>query len=52
MSQAAVINYSNKVSCNGDDLSSKHPLIYLNIKNKNQVKCPYCGKIFVNKKVK
>jgi uncharacterized Zn-finger protein len=36
----------NKVSCSGDDLSSKHPLIYLNIKNKEQVKCPYCGKVF------
>lgn len=41
------ITYVNnhKVSCKGDDVSTEHPLIYLEIK-KDQIICPYCSKIF------
>ena len=41
-----------KISCSGYDNLSKHPLIYLDIKNKKQAICPYCGKIFLNKNIK
>jgi uncharacterized Zn-finger protein len=41
-------NNSNvkKITCSGDDAASKHPLIYLNIGDKSEITCPYCGKIF------
>lgn len=35
-----------KIACSGDDEASKHPLIYLNIVDKTEIICPYCGKIF------
>ncbi len=35
----------HKISCSGADESSKHPKVYLAIKN-NVCKCPYCGTIF------
>ena len=41
------INYNirhKKVKCSGDDVSSNHPLIYLDIKENAVVACPYCGK--------
>ena len=33
-----------KVSCYGDE-KSKHPLVYLDLKD-GYAKCPYCGKEF------
>jgi uncharacterized Zn-finger protein len=38
---------TKKVACNGDALNSHHPLIYLNLGEKNSVVCPYCGKHFI-----
>ncbi len=35
---------SIKFSCDGGSLSSKHPLIFLNLGNNNNISCPYCGK--------
>ncbi|MDA0901854.1 MAG: zinc-finger domain-containing protein [Proteobacteria bacterium] len=41
---------SATVKCDGGKDSSKHPLIYLNIKEGGNVTCPYCGKYFTTKK--
>ncbi len=38
---------TKKVSCNGYALNSHHPLVYLNLGEKNSVVCPYCGKHFI-----
>lgn len=41
---------TKKVSCEGVKGPSSHPLIYLNMGNKNHVICPYCSKYFtINK---
>jgi uncharacterized Zn-finger protein len=41
---------SKKVSCDGNDDKSKHPLVYLNMGKNDSVTCPYCGKCFtINK---
>ena len=37
---------SKEVSCSGPKDLSKHPLVYLNIGDKEGVSCPYCGKYF------
>jgi len=37
---------SKKVSCDGEISSSKHPLVYLNMGDKDFVVCPYCSKYF------
>ncbi len=37
-------NDAKKVSCDGGDGASKHPLVYLKIDEKGSVTCPYCGK--------
>ena len=37
---------SKKVSCDGGAGSSKHPLVYLNMGEKDFVICPYCSKYF------
>jgi uncharacterized Zn-finger protein len=37
---------SKKVSCDGGTGSSKHPLVYLNMGEKDFVVCPYCSKYF------
>lgn len=37
---------SKKVSCDGGVESSKHPLVYLNMGEKDFVVCPYCSKYF------
>ena len=41
-----VLVNEKKVSCSGGKGSSKHPLIYLNMGNKDHVVCPYCSKYF------
>ena len=43
-------NNETSVSCNGDDFSGKHPLIYLTIED-GRAECYYCGKIFVTEKI-
>jgi uncharacterized Zn-finger protein len=40
---------SKKVSCDGGDNKSKHPLVYLNMGENDSVICPYCGKHFTIK---
>ena len=47
-----VISESKKVSCSGDKGSSSHPLIYLDMGNKDYVICPYCSKYFTTDKEK
>jgi len=37
-------NDSTKVVCDGGDLASKHPLVYLKINESGSATCPYCGK--------
>lgn len=40
-----------KVSCDGGAGSLGHPKVYLEIGEKGNIECPYCGKNFVLKKV-
>ncbi len=40
---------SKKISCDGGDDKSKHPLVYLNMDKNDSISCPYCGKIFAIK---
>jgi len=37
---------SKKVSCDGNGGASSHPLVYLNMGEKDHVICPYCSKYF------
>jgi uncharacterized Zn-finger protein len=41
---------SKKVSCEGGSGASSHPLVYLNMGNKDFVVCPYCSKNFTMEK--
>lgn len=41
---------SKKVSCEGGSGASSHPLVYLNMGEKDSVICPYCSKHFTIKK--
>ncbi|MBM5781875.1 MAG: zinc-finger domain-containing protein [Pelagibacterales bacterium] len=41
---------SKKVSCDGGNKSSSHPLVYLNMGNNESIVCPYCSKTFVIQK--
>lgn len=40
---------SKKVSCDGAKGASSHPLVYLNMGEKDFVVCPYCSKYFTIK---
>ena len=40
---------STEVSCSGTKDTSPHPLVYLNMGNKDGVVCPYCSKYFTRK---
>lgn len=40
---------SKEISCSGTKDSSMHPLVYLNIGDKDGVVCPYCSKYFTIK---
>jgi uncharacterized Zn-finger protein len=40
---------TKEVSCSGARDSSPHPLVYLNIGDKDGVVCPYCSKYFTVK---
>ncbi len=50
----AEILYTNSqiVSCEGGKLGSSHPLVYLNMGEKDFVICPYCSKFFTTNKTK
>ena len=41
---------SKKISCDGAKGASTHPLVYLNMGEKDYVICPYCSKYFTIKK--
>jgi uncharacterized Zn-finger protein len=41
---------SKKVSCEGGSGASSHPLVYLNMGDKEHVSCPYCSKCFTIQK--
>lgn len=36
----------HKVSCDGDKDVLGHPKVYLNLGDKKEIECPYCGKKF------
>lgn len=38
-----------KVTCEGDGGALGHPRIYLNMGDKREIDCPYCGRRFVLK---
>ncbi len=40
---------SLKVYCDGGKGALGHPRVYLNLGDKGQVECPYCGHLFVLK---
>ena len=40
------ISKSKKVSCSGVGGSLGHPKIYLDMGEKNEIRCPYCSKLF------
>ena len=48
-----IVTDSKKVSCDGINHTpadaSSHPLVYLNMGEKNFVVCPYCSKYFTKK---
>ena len=41
------------VRCEGDGKEPNigHPLVYLNLGREGKVKCPYCGRAFIFKKI-
>ncbi|MFT6106498.1 MAG: putative Zn-finger protein [Rickettsiales bacterium] len=41
-----IIVDEKKLRCDGEKGSSKHPLIYLNMGEKNYITCPYCNRYF------
>jgi uncharacterized Zn-finger protein len=41
---------SKKVSCDGGIGASSHPLVYLNMGEKDSIVCPYCSKSFLIEK--
>ncbi len=45
-----VVVDNKKVSCDGSESKSSHPLVYLNMGDKDSVECPYCGCKFTTKK--
>jgi uncharacterized Zn-finger protein len=41
---------SPQVACDGGDGALGHPRVFLNMGEKKEVDCPYCGRHFVLKK--
>ncbi|QQR68944.1 MAG: zinc-finger domain-containing protein [Alphaproteobacteria bacterium] len=41
--------WSTTIACEGDPKSSGagHPRVYLNLSNKGEIDCPYCGRHYV-----
>ena len=44
------LSKSKKVSCSGVGGSLGHPKIYLDMGEKNEIRCPYCSKLFILEK--
>jgi uncharacterized Zn-finger protein len=38
------------VACNGSGGALGHPRVYLNLAPSGQVECPYCSRVFINRK--
>lgn len=51
-STQVVVVSDKKVRCDGNEVSSGHPLVYLNMGEKDNIDCPYCGCKFTLKKSK
>ena len=50
MEPVEVVEVENpKVACEGESGALGHPRIYLNMGDKREIDCPYCGKRFVLK---
>ncbi|MBM3502358.1 MAG: zinc-finger domain-containing protein [Alphaproteobacteria bacterium] len=43
-----IVVESDKVACDGGDVSG-HPRVYLNLGEKGETDCPYCGRRFVRR---
>jgi uncharacterized Zn-finger protein len=39
------------VACSGSGGALGHPRVYLNLAPSGQVECPYCSRLFVNRKM-
>ncbi len=39
-----------KVACDGDDGPLGHPRVFLNMEDKGEIDCPYCGRHFILRK--
>ena len=39
-----------QVACSGSGGALGHPRVYLNLAPAGQVECPYCSRLFVNRK--
>ncbi|MBP6985331.1 MAG: zinc-finger domain-containing protein [Alphaproteobacteria bacterium] len=51
MQQEIVETATKDVTCDGNVLHSRHPRIYLNMGNQNEIVCPYCSCKFVWKEI-
>jgi uncharacterized Zn-finger protein len=40
-----------RVACSGSGGALGHPRVYLNLAPSGQVECPYCSRVFVNRKM-
>lgn len=40
---------SPKIACEGESPALGHPRVYLNMGDKREIDCPYCGRRFVLK---
>ncbi|MCR9214961.1 MAG: zinc-finger domain-containing protein [Proteobacteria bacterium] len=39
----------SKIACDGGKGALGHPRVFLNMGDKGQVECPYCGRVYVLK---
>jgi uncharacterized Zn-finger protein len=40
-----------QVACSGSGGALGHPRVYLNLAPAGQIECPYCSRLFVNRKM-
>jgi uncharacterized Zn-finger protein len=40
-----------QVACSGSGGALGHPRVYLNLAPSGQVECPYCSRVFINRKM-
>lgn len=43
---------TKNVKCDGGNGALGHPAVFLNMGSNDNIECPYCGKLFVIKKLK